>query len=375
MRFGFQRQSESKQSSEAFSDGRETTDERASASDEDVPRDNNSSSRVNTTEPQQQTQQQETPQRRYSITELVRTLGNHDDTITGLPPELERRTLDFRLAQRKRRTKYGSMRHLGVYGLYQHLSSVRIDLEWAEDAAWRRQHGEPYMAWTDFDDARLKGIANRPWFTYFFIFICTIMLIVEFGVNGWKIEPIDVNLMIGPSAETLIKVGARDTELIVNEGQWFRLFSPLVLHAGIIHYLINMLALWFIGKAVEQSHGIANTIVLFMVPGVGANVLSAIFLPEYISVGASGAIFGLIGACVADLGVNWKILFIQNGEETEKEVWRRNVAALIILVVEITVNIVSGQHASELFGCVKIRLELTFFYFGSVAHWIGHTFH
>ena len=295
-----------------------------------------------------QQQPQPAAARRYSISELVRTLGNdHEDGSTGtstpLPPELERRTRDFRLAQRQRRSKYGdtaSRSAHGVYGLYQHLSSVRIDLEWAEDAAWRRQNGEPYLAWKDFDEARLKGL-NRPWFTYAFVFVCSIMLVVEFGVNDWKVEPLDVNPMIGPSAETLIKVGARDTELIVENGEWFRIFSPLILHAGIIHYLINMLALWFIGKAVELNHGMLNTIILFMVPGVGANILSAVFLPEYISVGASGGIFGLIGACVADLGVNWRLLFIKKGNETEKAVWRRNMVAFFILFVEIFINIVS----------------------------------
>jgi len=294
-----------------------------------------------------QQQPQPAAARRYSISELVRTLGNdHEDaasSTTPLPPELERRTRDFRLAQRQRRSKYGdtaSRSAHGVYGLYQHLSSVRIDLEWAEDAAWRRQNGMPYLAWKDFDEARLKGL-NRPWFTYAFVFVCSIMLVVEFGVNDWKVEPLDVNPMIGPSVETLIKVGARDTELIVENGEWFRIFSPLILHAGIIHYLINMLALWFIGKAVELNHGMLNTIVLFMVPGVGANILSAVFLPEYISVGASGGIFGLIGACVADLGVNWRILFIKKGNETEKAVWRRNMVAFFILFVEIFINIVS----------------------------------
>lgn len=333
--------------------------ERASASDDDVQQvqqvQHHSPSHSRRSNTRRQTadnesnsshdQQQPAPQqqRHYSVKELVRTLGNHDDTNTGLPPELERRALDFRLARRKRRTKYGAVRYWFIIGLYQHLSCVRTDLEWAEDAAWRRQHGEPYLAWTDFDDARLLGIRNVPWFTYGFIFICSIMMIVEFGVNGWKVEPMDVNPMVGPSADTLIKVGARDTTLIVEDSEWYRLFSPLILHAGIIHYFINMLALLVIGKAVEHNHGSLNTFVLFLVPGVGANVLSAIFLPEYISVGASGGIFALIGACIADLGVNWKILSIRDAEETEKQVFWRNTIALFLLVVEITINIVRGS--------------------------------
>ena len=70
-----------------------------------------------------------------------------------------------------------------------------------------------------------------------------------------------------------------------------------------------MTALWFIGKAVEQCHGFAAAAILFIIPAVGGTILSAIFLPEYISVGASGGIFGLIGACIADICINWSLLF------------------------------------------------------------------
>lgn len=210
--------------------------------------------------------------RHYSVSELVHTLGNEGRT-NELPTELERRVLDFRLAQRKRREKYGVQKRWGIFGMYAHLSNVRIDLEWAEDAAWRRRNGAPYLSWADFDEAQQQHV-TRPWFTYSLIAVCTIMLFVEFGLNDWKVESLRVNPLIGPSAEALIDAGARDSTLIVEEGQWFRIFTPLVLHAGLIHYIINMAALWFIGGAVEQTHGIINAVVLFTIPGVGGNILS-----------------------------------------------------------------------------------------------------
>lgn len=277
---------------------------------------------------------------RYSVSELVATLGNEKDT-SQLPQELERRVLDFRLAQQKRREKYGEQNKCGIFGMYAHLSDVRIDLEWSEDAAWRRNHGHPYLSWTDFDAVRHKGYTNRPWFTYFVIVLCTIMLIVEFGFNDWVVEPLSVNPLIGPSAQAMIDAGARDTPLIVNQGQWFRIFSPLFLHAGIIHYVINMAALWFVGGAVEQSHGVINAMILFFVAGVGGTILSAIFLPQYISVGASGGIFGLIGGCVADICINWNLLFIKSGEDDTKTK-RRNIVAIGWLVIDFVLNIIIG---------------------------------
>jgi membrane associated rhomboid family serine protease len=278
--------------------------------------------------------------RRYSVRELVRTLGGYN--TDNLSPELERRVLDFRLAQTKRRERYGEQKRWGIFGLYAHLANLRIDLEWAEDAAWRRQNHKPYLSWSDFNAARLSG-RNRPYFTYFLIAFCSIMLLVEFGVNGWKVEPISVNPMIGPSAETLIKLGARDTLKIVDQGQWYRIFTPLVLHAGIIHYFINMVALWFVGGAIEQSHGIFDTAFLFSLPGVGGNILGAIFLPQYISVGASGGIFGLMGGCIADMLMNWHLLFLKNSpDEPDQNMYRRNFWAVTFLFGEISINIVCG---------------------------------
>jgi len=289
---------------------------------------------------QEQREQRDRPPGRYSVSELVKTLGHEKDT-SQMPPELERRVLDFRLARLKRREKYGKQNRCGIFGMYAHLSDVRIDLEWSEDAAWRRNNGMPYLSWSDFDAVRHKGVFSRPWFTYFVIFLCVIMLIVEFGLNDWKIEPLSVNPLIGPSAEAMIDAGARYTPLIVEDGQWFRIFSPLFLHAGLVHFFVNMAALWFIGGAIEQSHGIVNAMILFFVPGIGGNILSAIFLPQYISVGASGGIFGLVGGCIADIGLNWNLLFIKDGDgDTAPK--RRNIVAIAWLGTDIIVNMIIG---------------------------------
>ena len=280
-----------------------------------------------------------TSNRNYSISELVASLGDEDGS-TDLPPALERRIRDFRFAQQKRRERNGAKKPYGIFGLYAHLSEIRADLEWAEDAAWRRNHNRPYLAWQDFEKARDKGAANRPWFTYGVIFICTIMLLVTFGVNDWKVEPLNVNPLIGPSAETLIKVGARSTPKIVNEGQWYRLFTPIVLHAGLVHFVVNMLATYYIGAAIEQSHGMLNTSILFLVPAIGGNILSAIFLPQYISVGASGGIFGLMGGCVADIAINWNLLFLKT--TTDEDTRSRHIMVLLWLGFDFLINTLIG---------------------------------
>eukprot|EP00555_Chaetoceros_dichaeta_P010527 CAMPEP_0198255872 /NCGR_PEP_ID=MMETSP1447-20131203/5911_1 /TAXON_ID=420782 /ORGANISM="Chaetoceros dichaeta, Strain CCMP1751" /LENGTH=622 /DNA_ID=CAMNT_0043942361 /DNA_START=191 /DNA_END=2059 /DNA_ORIENTATION=- len=264
-----------------------------------------------------------------------------DTTNTEISDALKRRLRDFRFAQKKRVDKYGQQLPWGIIGLYDHLTGIRTDVEWAEDAAWRRENEEPYLSWTDFEEAKDTGL-NRPFFTYGVMLVCTVCLVVSIGLNGWTVEPLVVNPMIGPSAQTLIAVGAKQTSLIVEDNEWYRLFTPMLLHAGVIHYFVNMLALWFIGYAVEQSHGFIASAILFMIPAVGGTIISALFLPEYISVGASGGIFGLIGACLADIFSNWNLLFSKEVDNSDEGTRFRHIKVLLWLFLDILLNILIG---------------------------------
>lgn len=146
--------------------------------------------------------------------------------------------------------------------------------------------------------------------------------------------------MIGPSAHTLIQLGAKDSAQIVNENEAWRLVSSIVLHAGLVHYFINMLALWFVGSAIETTHGFIAATILFVIPAIGGTILSAIFLPEYITVGASGGIFGLIGACLSDIIMNWKLLFSDFVTENGKK--HRHAMVVIFLLMDIILNSIIG---------------------------------
>lgn len=282
--------------------------------------------------------QQEDAMMRHLAAQLRSDWATKEKTIS---PNLERRLRDFQFAQQKRREKYGHERPWGILGLYDHLAGIRVDLEWAEDAAWRRSHAEPYLSWTDFEESRDSGF-NRPFFTYFLLFVCTVALIYSIYLNDWNIEPLKDNPMIGPSSRTLERMGAKRTILIVEDGEWYRLFSPMILHAGVIHYALNMLALWFIGSAVELNHGFMAAAILFVIPATGGNILSAIFLPEFITVGASGGIFGLIGACIADICINWNLLFSKQVNSGRDGTRLRHVRVLLWLLFDILINCLVG---------------------------------
>jgi membrane associated rhomboid family serine protease len=83
-------------------------------------------------------------------------------------------------------------------------------------------------------------------------------------------------------------------------GEWWRLLSSMFLHAGLIHLALNSYVLWIFGVEIERQIGRLVMLAVFLVTGVFAGATSFAFAPGYvIAVGASGAIFGLVGAFIA----------------------------------------------------------------------------
>lgn len=85
-------------------------------------------------------------------------------------------------------------------------------------------------------------------------------------------------------------------------GQWWRLVTSMFLHGGLLHIAFNMAALWQVGRLVERMFGSARFLGLYMVAGVSGSMASVLWNPHVNSVGASGAIFGVIGGLLAFVG-------------------------------------------------------------------------
>ena len=82
---------------------------------------------------------------------------------------------------------------------------------------------------------------------------------------------------------------------IVDLGQYYRLFTGIFLHANFLHIIFNMYALYVIGIQLESFLGKWKYLIVYLLSGLGGSMLS-IFFDNGLSVGASGAIFGLMGA-------------------------------------------------------------------------------
>jgi membrane associated rhomboid family serine protease len=82
------------------------------------------------------------------------------------------------------------------------------------------------------------------------------------------------------------------------EGEWWRLITAAFLHGSLIHVGLNMLVLWFVGAPVEQAIGRGRFLALYLVSGLAGSAGALLFSPNAITVGASGAIFGILGAAL-----------------------------------------------------------------------------
>jgi membrane associated rhomboid family serine protease len=83
----------------------------------------------------------------------------------------------------------------------------------------------------------------------------------------------------------------------VANGEWWRVFTAAFLHAGLFHLAINMYILWLFGTSLERSAGHAPFLALYLASAAAGGAMSALTGPQFsVSVGASGAIFGLFGA-------------------------------------------------------------------------------
>ncbi|HEY6113580.1 MAG TPA: rhomboid family intramembrane serine protease [Gaiellaceae bacterium] len=84
----------------------------------------------------------------------------------------------------------------------------------------------------------------------------------------------------------------------VAEGEWWRLITAAFLHYGLIHLGMNMLVLWFIGPPLEEYFGHGRYLLVYLVSGLAGSAGALIWSPNALTVGASGAIWGIMGAAL-----------------------------------------------------------------------------
>lgn len=129
--------------------------------------------------------------------------------------------------------------------------------------------------------------------------------------------------------------------LVAENGEWWRLISSAFLHWNILHLALNMFALWNLGPLIERSMGRLRFGVIYAVALMGGSAGSMLVDPRAFTVGASGAIYGLLGALI--------LLFRQRGIS----IWQSGLGITLLINFAFTIGypgISIGGHAGGLIG-------------------------
>jgi membrane associated rhomboid family serine protease len=156
-----------------------------------------------------------------------------------------------------------------------------------------------------------------------------------------------------PDAWTLIRWGA-NFHPAVRAGEWWRLSASMFLHANLLHIGINVYILVLLGRLVEQLFGRGRFLLLYAVAGVCGSVASVLGGRGALSIGASGAILGIVGGLVGVLLV---------GRSALPQSFRRTLLGnlLILLLLQVIVDwnvelIDNWAHLGGLFGGLLVGL-------------------
>ena len=137
-----------------------------------------------------------------------------------------------------------------------------------------------------------------PCSTLFCVVQCIILPLMMWQCG---VAPLNINPMIGPYPDALNYWGAKNAVLIIEDGEAWRLFTPIFLHAGIIHLAGNVLVQYDMGNLWEMEWGSLIWMIVYVGSGFGSSVFSTCFMPDNISVGSSGAVMGLFGAKFSEI--------------------------------------------------------------------------
>ncbi len=159
-----------------------------------------------------------------------------------------------------------------------------VDLQVVQDLAAVMNNNNLY------GNGETISLKDQPYITKGLIFINIIM----YAITAYMSFVYADGSIFNSDIRVLILLGAKVNELIA-EGEYFRLISAMFLHGGLVHLGVNMYSLYAIGPMVERVYGKKKYIAIYFISGICSSMFSYLFSPS-VSSGASGAIFGLLGA-------------------------------------------------------------------------------
>lgn len=139
---------------------------------------------------------------------------------------------------------------------------------------------------------------EKGYLSYLFSFAQTIILIAM--MIQCKVAPMSINPMVGPYPDALNYWGGKNAYYILQNHEYWRLVSPIMLHAGVFHLICNVSVQLDTGAFWEREWGSVIWLIIYLVSAIWGSILSVIVIPNSVGVGSSGSVCGLFGAKMAE---------------------------------------------------------------------------
>jgi rhomboid protease GluP len=161
---------------------------------------------------------------------------------------------------------------------------------------WCVQH-EKYQRGEIADDAH-QPVMRTPWVRRGESTITLTQIFFGINVAVFLGMVLSSSSIMDFPAQVLVQWGA-NVGAFTLRGEWWRLLTCVFVHGGLLHIAFNMWCLWDLGALSESLYGRWTFAAVYLISGLGASLASVMWNPYVMSVGASGAIFGLAGALIA----------------------------------------------------------------------------
>jgi membrane associated rhomboid family serine protease len=177
------------------------------------------------------------------------------------------------------------------------------------------------------------GSGSEPWATYVLIALNVAAFFAELASGAGTTT-------VG-TGDTLISDGGLFGPAIDQNGEWYRIVTAGFLHAGIFHIGLNMFVLFILGRLLEPAIGIPRFLALYFVSLLAGSFGALLLEPVAVTVGASGAVYGLMGATIV----------IARRRGAEQIVSQIGIWLALNIVISFTISGISiGGHLGGLVG-------------------------
>jgi rhomboid protease GluP len=167
---------------------------------------------------------------------------------------------------------------------------------WRKVCRWCVQHEAAQRG----EDVTYQRVETAPWLRQQSASMGVTQVI--FGANIAVFIAMTLSLgasmLSNPSGQGLVDWGANYGPLTMS-GEWWRLLTAVFVHSGLLHIAFNMWCLWDLGRLAESVYGHWTFAIVYLICGVFSSSASLWWNPAVLSVGASGAVFGIAGALIA----------------------------------------------------------------------------